>query len=417
MSSKWIKPSKIDGTLTAPPSKSMTIRAAAAALLSRGVSWIKEPSSCDDALAGFRIAEALGARLEKVEGAVSIGGRAPMPGTVLDCRESGLCMRMFAPIAALSRERIVLTASGSLNARPMGMLEEPLRRLGAECKTHEGRPPVEVRGPLKNGEVVIDGLSGSQFLSGLLCALPLCSGDSEIRAVRLKSKPYAAMTVDLLSRFGVRVEASGDMDVFFVKGNQEYVAASYPVEGDWSGGAFLLVAGALAGRIIVNNLQLDSLQPDRGILEVLDAAGARLRSARDSVAVEKGDLRPFVFDAADRPDLFPPLAVLAGACHGKSVIHGAERLIHKESNRALALAAALSNLGVKTTLDENRMEIEGGRIRGGVVDSCGDHRIAMAGAVAALISDEGVLVSGWKCVSKSYPEFFGDLESVREDPA
>ncbi|HPW17429.1 MAG TPA: 3-phosphoshikimate 1-carboxyvinyltransferase [Candidatus Aminicenantes bacterium] len=412
MNVKRVEPFEIAGTLAAPPSKSMTLRAVAAALLAPGASSIEGPSLCEDALAGFRIAEALGARLESAGDRMTVRGGAPMPEAVLDCRESGLSMRMFAPIAALSGNRTVLAASGSLRARPMGMLEGPLRRLGAACRTRDGRPPVEVRGPLASGRVAVDGTTSSQFLSGLLCALPLCPGDSDIRAAGLKSKPYAAMTVDVLSRFGVRVEASGDMEAFFVRGGQGYTAASYAVEGDWSGGAFLLVAGALAGSIVVDNLQTASLQPDKRVLEALDAAGARVRVGDGSVTVENESLRPFVFDATHCPDLFPPLAALAAACPGRSVIRGAGRLIHKESDRASALAAALGNIGVTTALAEDRMEIEGGRIRGGTVDPRGDHRIAMAGAVAGLASREGVAVSDWTCVSKSYPGFFRDLESL-----
>jgi len=412
---KWIKPSTIEGKLTSPPSKSLTLRATAAALLGQGMSRIGEPSCSDDAAAGFRIARALGAQMRKENGVVTVEGRGPMSGSILDCRESGLCLRMFAPIAALSREKMVLAGSGSLVRRPMGMVEAPLRRLGVRCTTRDGFQPVEVTGPLKSGRVTIDGSTSSQFLTGLLFALPLCSGDSEIQAVNLKSKAYAAMTVDLISRFAVRIETSRDLRRFFIPGSQKFVPASYTVEGDWSGGAFLLVAGAVAGKVIVGNLQPGSLQPDKKILEVLDLAGARVDVAGGSVAVEKGILKPFVFDATESPDLFPPLAVLACACPGKTVIHGAERLIHKESNRALALASGLSGIGAGIRLDGNRMEIEGGRLRGGIIDSRGDHRIAMAGAVAGLISEKGVLVSDWKCVSKSYPGFFDDLESVRED--
>jgi 3-phosphoshikimate 1-carboxyvinyltransferase len=414
MSKKWIKPSRINGRLTAPSSKSMTLRAIAAAALCDGVSWIKEPSWCDDAQAGFGIAEALGAHLDKSEQAVSIAGKAPLPKAVLNCRESGLCMRMFAPIAALSGETIVLTGSGSLIARPMDMMTKPLRQLGASCNTRDGFPPVEVRGPLKGGDVAIDGSTSSQFLTGLLCALPVCSRNSEIRAAGLKSKPYVTMTVDLLSRFGIAVELSRNLEEFFIKGGQRYKPTLYSVEGDWSGAAFLLTAGAIAGKVTLNNLQPGSLQPDQRILEVLRAVGAGVTVTDNSVTIEERSLKSFIFDASDSPDLFPPLVALACHCPGKTTIHGVNRLRHKESDRALALFSEFSAIGAKIRVDGDVMEIEGRRMRGGVLDSFGDHRIAMAGAVAALNTEEGVMISGWECVSKSYPGFFRDLEFLQE---
>jgi len=409
---KWIKPSEINGTITAPCSKSMTLRAVAIALLNPKESQIFNHSECDDVIAGFRVARALGARItSKVNGVQVVGGGSPQ-GSILDYGESGLCMRMFAPVAGLFDTKLTLTGSGSLHKRPMGMIEQPLNRLGARCQTDSGFPPVQIQGPMHSGKVVVDGALSSQLLTGLLIALPFCRGDSEISVVELKSKPYVLMTLSLLESVGITIDYEEDLHRFFIPGGQLINGLSVEVEGDWSGASFLLVAGAIRGKVAVRNLQLQSQQADIRILEALDSAKAKIITEKDSVTVEGSDLTAFRFDATECPDLFPPLAVLACSCRGQSVISGVERLQHKESNRAQALFSELTKIGAKISISGNQMAITGNRITGGQIESHGDHRIAMAGAVAGLGSAQGVGIKGWECVSKSYPRFFEDLNSI-----
>ncbi len=198
---KWIKSSEIQGTIEAPPSKSLTLRATAAAALSSGLTIVHRPSYCEDALAGLSIAENLGALVEQFPYRLEIRGAEGQTLSEWDCRESGLCMRMFAPIAALRPTRITLKGSGSLNARPMELLREPLHQLGVLCTTQNGLPPVEIQGPIKPGRVEIDGSLSSQLLTGLLLALPLCRGDSEILVHNLQSKPYIALTLEVSLTF------------------------------------------------------------------------------------------------------------------------------------------------------------------------------------------------------------------------
>ncbi len=409
---KWIRPSRISGTVEAPSSKSLMLRATAMALLSRGQSRINNPSHCDDALAGLRVAGQLGAGIERKAGSAIIQGGRFIKSTHLDCGESGLCMRMFAPISALGKEKMVLTGRGSLLSRPMDLVEKPLRRLGADCRTNGGFPPIELQGPLRSGTTAVDGSLSSQFLTGLLIALPLCRGESQVAVRKLKSRPYVAMTLALQSHFGVSISAPESLDCFIIKGPQSYSCTTYDVEGDWSGAAFLMVAGAVNGKITVLNLKLRSTQADKAILEVLESAGARISTAKDAVTVEKNRLHSFKFDASDAPDLFPPLVALACSCEGKSVIRGVERLKHKESDRADALFSVFSEMGAKIDMSHDRITVQGTRLSGGTVQSFGDHRIAMAAALAGLNSEEGVRIAGWQCVSKSYPVFFDDLESV-----
>jgi 3-phosphoshikimate 1-carboxyvinyltransferase len=411
---KWIKPSKVDGKIQAPPSKSMMIRAAAAGLLSDGETRIINPSYCDDALASIGIAQSLGANLESInQGIKIIGGNGPVGTTYLDCGESGLCMRMFTPVAAIFKEEVILEGSGSLLSRPIGEVELPISQLGGDCRTSDrNRPPIKVRGPLRGGDVHIIGSLSSQFLTGLLMALPRCENDSEVFVSNLRSKPYIAMTLSLLSDFGIGIEHDDDFSQFFVCGSQQYMSRDYSVEGDWSGASFYLVAGAIGGCSRIQGLSLQTHQADRKILEALELAGAKIRIDDNLVVVEQNRLQAFEFVATQCPDLFPPLVVLACACQGQSVIHGVTRLRFKESDRAESLLSEFRKIGARIEIENDKMIIEGGSLEGGSIRSRGDHRIAMAAAVAGLVSRKGVIIDDWQCVSKSYPGFFDVLESV-----
>lgn len=405
---KFIRPAAIDGQITAPPSKSDMLRAVAAAYLTHAECELLRPSDCDDALAALNIVKTLGADVEQTPERIRFAPGNRQPDRVLDCGESGLCIRMFPSIAALSGETFTLTGGGSLMKRPIAMIEKPLRDLNVACETMNGLPPVVVSGQLQAGTTTIDASTTSQFLTGLLMALPLCDGDSEIIVTNLASKPYIEMTLQLLRTFGITIEHDA-LTRFRIPGRQRYRANSYQVEGDWSGAAFPLVAGAIAGRTSVANLRQDSCQADKAILDALRAAGASVQVGEDVVTVSKGDLTAFEFDATDSPDIFPPLVALATYCRGKSVIHGAQRLQVKESDRGLALLQEFTKMGGRVSLHEKRIEIYGNPLDGGMVDSHNDHRIAMACAVAALGSKRGVRIQQAECVAKSYPGFFQDF--------
>lgn len=409
---RYVRHSSISGKIDAPASKSMMQRAAIVAALAEGESIIKNPSFCDDAIATMRVVKTLGAKVEQGDNEVRIiGGGAPI-GDTLDCGESGTCMRMIAAVAALHLKEFTITGRGTLLTRPVGMIEGPLRALLAECRTNNGKPPITVKGPLDGGIAWVDGSESSQLLSGLLMVLPLCDKGSEVRVQNLKSKGYVRMTQRLLSEFGVDINSDISFARFVIDGKQRYVAREYTVEGDWSGAASMLVAGAIAGEVEVNNLRT-GFQPDESVKRVLMDAGAKVECSEGSVRVSKAELRAFEFDATDSPDLFPPLAALACACEGKSVIHGADRLKDKESDRAAALVEGFSELGADIKVVEKTMEIIGGRkLRGGILDPRKDHRIVMAGAVLALVSEEGVTIKDEGYVAKSFPNFFTHLESL-----
>lgn len=404
-------PSELRGTVRAPSSKSMTQRAIAATLLANGESVIRNPSYCDDALAALSIAAGLGARVEPEPDLVRITGSEELKETKLNCGESGLAIRMFSPVAALYRTEITLNGAVTLKKRPMSMISEALNQLGAACSTAGGFLPITVKGPLKGGRCEIDGSVSSQLLTGLLMALPLAENDSEIKVNNLKSTPYIDMTVNILKDFGIEVWNHG-YELFTIPGRQKYKPADYTVEGDWSGGAFLLVAGAINGHLKVSGLNYKSLQSDKSIINALDYAGARISITDNYLEVKASGLNSFDFDATHSPDLFPPLVTLATYCSGTSKIKGVSRLIHKESNRAEALREEFRKLNIRIEIKDDFMYITGGKPQGAHVESHEDHRIAMAVAVAALKASGRIYLRDSQCVAKSYPEFYRDMRQL-----
>ncbi|MBN2430745.1 MAG: 3-phosphoshikimate 1-carboxyvinyltransferase [Acidobacteria bacterium] len=406
-----VHPSTVSGTVGAPASKSVLLRALAAGLLADGRTTLSGVSCCDDVRAGLGILRGLGAVVMEDEAVWTVRGPLDPREQELDCRESGLCLRMFAPLAALSEREITLTVRGSLASRPVTMLERPLAGLGVRCTTNEGLPPVRVRGPLRSGTVAVDGRLSSQFLTGMLMALPLAGGRSILRVRQLRSRPYIDLTLNLLRDFGIQVSHE-KYETFDIPGGQRYQPRAYAVEGDWSGAAFPLVAGALAGDVTVTGLDAASVQADRAIAAALTAAGALIRVTPASVRAAQGDRRAFSFDATDCPDLFPPLVALAVHCPGVTILHGVHRLRHKESDRAAALHDEFRRLGAAIAIDGDVMTVRGGPLTGGTVHSRHDHRIAMAAAVAALAGGGPVTIGGARAVEKSYPAFYRDLERL-----
>jgi 3-phosphoshikimate 1-carboxyvinyltransferase len=408
---RYLEPSAIKGTVKAPASKSMTQRAIAAALLADGQSIIHNPSYCDDSLAAMSIAVGLGARVEPQVNELKINGSAILKEPKLNCGESGLAIRMFSPIAALYTAEITMVGANSLKKRPMFMIEEALNQLGVKCASTGGYLPLTIEGPLDGGHCEIDGSVSSQLLTGLLMALPLAAKDSQIKVNNLKSKPYIDMTIQILKSFGIAVENS-DYSLFRIRGNQKYIPHSYTVEGDWSGGAFLLVAGAINGDICVKGLRSNSMQSDMAIVKALENAGAHIIKGDDQVEITKSELKAFKFDATESPDLFPPLVALASCCKGISSIKGVSRLIFKESNRAKTLKEEFGKMNIRLEIIDDLMHVTGGRPKAARVESHDDHRIAMALAVASLGADGKVYIRDSQCVAKSYPCFFDDLRHL-----
>jgi 3-phosphoshikimate 1-carboxyvinyltransferase len=408
---RCVEPSEVKGQIKAPSSKSMTQRAIAAALLADGQSTIFNPSYCDDSLAAMSIACGLGAKVDPKPGELNILGARILKEQKLNCGESGLAVRMFSPIAALYPAEITIAGANSLKKRPMGMIEEALKQFGVKCSTTGGFLPLTIHGPIRGGHCEINGSVSSQLLTGLLMALPLAGKDSEIKVNNLRSKPYIDMTIQILKSFGIDINCSG-YELFNIPGNQKYIARKYTVESDWSGGAFLLVAGAINGSLTVQGLHNDSKQSDMAVLNALKLAGANMKIGEDYIDISPSDLKAFEFDATESPDLFPPLAALAAYCTGVSAIKGVSRLIYKESDRAAALREEFGKMNINVEITGDLMKITGGRPTGARVESHDDHRIAMAVAVAALRATGNVYIRDSQCISKSYPGFFDDLRHL-----
>lgn len=404
---------RIAGSITAPASKSYAQRAVAAALLAGGETTLTHLDLCNDTRAALDVARRLGASVSHEGTTYTIRGGLNPVSTKLNIGESGLATRLFTPIASLCHMPITINGEGSILRRPIEMMEEPLQALGVEVISNGGYLPISVKGPMRGGEIHVDGSLSSQFITGLLMALPLSPNDTVLHVENLKSRPYVDMTIDLAARFGVAIEHN-NYEQFYIAGGQHYTSCTYNIEGDWSGASCLLVAGATAGSITIRNLNHISLQADLAIIEALARAGAEIITTNSSVTVHGGPLHAFEFDATDCPDLFPALAALAASCEGTSVLTGTQRLTYKESNRAKTIAEVFGRLGIGVDLsEENTMRITGGPVSSAVVDSHNDHRIAMAAAVAALSSDDSVVIEGADAADKSYPNFWNDLDTLR----
>lgn len=414
---KYVSSGRLKGIVAPPCSKSYAQRALAVALLASGKSVLRNMDFCNDTLSALNCIKMLGAEAERTdEHTIVVEGGLKPRGNLLSVGESGLSARLFTPIAALCGEPIVISGEGTLLYRPMDMMIQPLRALGVDVRDGGGRLPIEVCGPMKGGQIDVDGSVSSQFITGLLLSLPLAEQDTVINVNAAVSKPYLDMTIDTAERFGVAIEHN-DYEQFYIAGGQSYEAVEYDVEGDWSAAAMLLVAGAVAGEVAVKNISTLSKQADVAICDALVRAGAELTSESDMVSAAHRELHGFEFDATNCPDLFPALATLAAAAEGESRIKGTHRLEHKESNRAEAIRTEFGKLGIEVDLsEEDIMIIRGGAIRGGVeVDSHGDHRMAMTLAVAGLLSDGGVTIHGAESVAKSYPDFFETLQMLRDE--
>lgn len=421
-----IHPSQLKGAIQAPASKSSMQRALAAALITKGKTTLNNPGHSNDDKAALKIIEAMGSVISKSGDQLVIESNGVNPVmNEINCGESGLGIRMFAPIIALSEKEITLTGEGSLVDRPMDFFDEILPQLNVRIKSNRGKLPLVIQGPLHPANIEVDGSLSSQFLTGMLMAygasqegaLQSDSTEVSIKVRNLKSKPYIDLTLDVMKQFGLKVPENRNYEEFIFHSEPTHhvplLTHNYTVESDWSGGAFLLVAGVIAGPITVRGLDLTSTQADKAIVDALMAANAGIAMDAKGIQLHPGEMDAFYFDATDCPDLFPPLVVLAAYCKGKTIIKGVNRLLHKESNRALTLQDEFDKMGVTIDIDGDEMVIHGGGIvKGADVHSHHDHRIAMACAIAGLKADNEMVIEEAQTVKKSYPDFWNDLEKL-----
>ncbi|MFT4204415.1 MAG: 3-phosphoshikimate 1-carboxyvinyltransferase [Chitinophagaceae bacterium] len=413
-------PGKVSGEIVAPASKSSMQRACAAALVRHGKSHILNPGISNDDKASKAVIQTLGATINELEdSSLIIDSAQKKDFGKLDIHfgESGLGIRMFTPIAATLDSAVHITGEGSLLSRPMDFFDEVLPQLGATVRSNAGKLPLDIKGPLAPKNITVDGSLSSQYLTGLLLAYAaLEASNVTISVDNLKSKPYVDLTLKVMSDFGLKVPHNDHYErfVFDDKTVHKQDTVTYSVEGDWSGGAFLLVAGAVAGRLTAKGLDVQSTQADKAILQALQDAKCHLSIGFDQIEIGKpNELKPFRFDATECPDLFPPLVALAANCKGDSMIEGVSRLAHKESDRGITLQEEFGKMGIVIELKGDVMIVHGGTgIKSAKTHSHHDHRIAMACAVAALNADGSVEIDEAPAVKKSYPNFYQHLEKI-----
>lgn len=326
---------------------------------------------------------------------------------VLDCGESGSTLRFLLPLLSARGGEYEFILHGKLANRPNDQLFSVLNSHGV--KTVQDKT-IKISGKLTSGEYTIRGDVSSQYVSGLLMALPTLEGDSKITLLTpLASKSYVDITLEVLSGYGINIQKLENG--YFINGNQKFEGNLLP-EGDWSNMAVFLVAGGILGDISVTGLNANSVQGDRKILEILQDAGVKIEVEKDIVKVYKSEIRAFSFDADDTPDLVPIASVLGGCAKGQTVIKKVERLKIKESNRIDSTIKMLASFGINAEYKNDSIIINGNKIKRGVVDSFNDHRIVMAGTIFGSIAEGESQILGAQAVEKSYPTFFRDYKSV-----
>ncbi len=455
-------PVKASG-LRMPASKSFAQRAIIAAALADGESRLSGYSPCGDNESAINVARSLGASVKEEGNILVINGIAAAPGSLklqeIHTGESGFLTRLAIPVlSAVSSTPVRVTGEKTLIGRPLSGAHDIMASCGVRLYPEQNNSvtfsenggdfgnkpvlsprksdcylPLTVSGPLIPGRADVSGRGGSQLISGLLAALPLCDGKSVLYVTEPKSIPYLFITMDVLGKFGVKIgsEMEGDENfletqdwnlcsgiTFKIKGGQRYHAADFDIEGDWSGAAPFLAAGAIFGDVEVEGLDTESLQADISIMDILIQAGAsmsQLDAPRGPIHVSRAPLSAFDADLSNCPDLFPTVAVLAAFCSGDTHLSGVERLRHKETDRAAAIEEMLRKMGVPITVEEDMMTITGmaltqriltgNLLKGGKLTSYGDHRMVMALSLASLGASGKVEIDDTSCVAKSFPSF------------
>ncbi|MFA6807693.1 MAG: 3-phosphoshikimate 1-carboxyvinyltransferase [Eubacteriales bacterium] len=417
-----ITPANLKGVLSIPPSKSISHRALICAGLAEGESLIDNIIFSEDICATLEGMQSLGVKTEKVlnsvigsPGSVKVKGSWPLhkAGEVIDCGESGSTLRFLIPLAGLTGEEIVFTGRGRLVERPLETYYKLFREQSIDFSNYAGHLPLKVRGLLKSGDYRIKGNISSQFITGLMFLLPQLEKDSRILITdKLESKGYVDLTIDVLKKYSVDI-INNDYSEFIIKGNQKYLSTDYRVEGDFSQASFWIVAGGLGGNIECKDINISSLQGDRVIIDIAKKMGMNIIESGDSLIIKSSETRGVEIDASQCPDLVPVLAVLGALSSGTTRIFNAKRLKIKESDRLKAIATELNKLGADVQELADGLIIEGReKLRGGIVDSWNDHRIAMALAVASVKCTSPVVITNSSVVKKSYPHFWSDFEKL-----
>ncbi|WP_411169920.1 3-phosphoshikimate 1-carboxyvinyltransferase [Clostridium sp. MB05] len=415
-----IRRSKLDGIVKVPPSKSMSHRAIICAALGVGTSTIENIDYSDDINATIDAMIALGAAIIKEEDKVIVSGMYREDSIksnvrVIDCNESGSTLRFIIPISLLFDGITKFVGKGNLGKRPLDTYFDIFKEQGIKYNYVENELNMIVKGVLKSGEFTLPGNISSQFITGLLFSLPLLDGDSKIIITTdIESKGYIDLTLSCMKDFGIEIE-NNNYKEFIIKGNQRYISRNYRVEGDYSQAAFYLSADALGSNVVIDDLNIKSLQGDKEVIEILERMGAKFHVNENSInCTIDNELISTVIDASQCPDIIPVLSTVAALAKGRTEIINGGRLRIKECDRLKAIATELNKIGAKVEEKEDGVIIEGiDEFEGGVeVWSWKDHRIAMSLAIASTRCKEPIIIKDYDCVAKSYPNFFEDFKML-----
>lgn len=415
-----IYPTRLKGKVNIPPSKSMAHRAIICASLSDKLCRIDNIDYSDDIIATIDAMESLGAKITKYENYLDIIGiynhiQNTENSRVIDCNESGSTLRFLIPISLLFKGNSKFIGRGNLGKRPLTTYYNIFEKQDIRYSYDENNLNLEIEGKLKGGTFEVDGNVSSQFISGLLFALPLIEEDSKIVITTdLESKSYVDLTLQVMKDFGIEI-INNNYKEFIIKGNQKYEGRNYSVEGDYSQGAFFLCANAIGNEISCKNLNINSIQGDKEVIDILKKMNVDIVVTRDEIEVKKRKkLKATYVDGSQCPDIIPILTSVAALAKGITEIVNVGRLRLKECDRLSAIVCELNKLGANITEKEDSIIVDGvEELEGDTqVWSHKDHRIAMTLAIASSRCKKPIIIKDYNCVSKSYPKFFEDFENI-----
>ena len=406
-----IEPSSLKGEITAIPSKSVAHRMLICAALADGPTTLRIPKTSDDIDATADCLRALGAAITVNNEDYIVEPIAQIENIpLLDCGESGSTLRFLLPVTAAAADRCRFDGHGRLPERPLSDLTDAMKEHGVSFDGE--KLPFTIGGRLRGGIYRLPGNVSSQYITGLLLALPLCEEDSVIElTTALESASYIDITLSVLKTFGITVHC--ERNRYIIPGKQVFRSpGTLPVEGDWSNAAFFLTAAALNNDIAMTGLNPNSAQGDRKIIALLEQLGAVTQKDNGRLTLRSDELKGCTIDIQDTPDLLPVLSVAAAFAQGKTTFINAARLRLKESDRLASSAAMIENLGGRAEVGEDELTVYGTGLIGGTVESCNDHRIAMSAAVAATRCSKPVTILNAEAVKKSYPGFYNDYNKT-----
>ena len=409
---KIINPFKYNGSIKINSSKSIFQRALAISCFSKSEFTIVGDYNNEDTTTAIQICKKIGLDIKINKNELKVSGNISKnhENIEINSRESGLSTRIFSVLLSSFFSQTKINLEGTAKNRKFDF--SSLERLG--IKINNSQESILIDGKIKSGIIKLNNQNTSQLLSALLITMPFLNGDSEIICKNLVSKNYVDITLEMLKSLGINI-LNKSYERFIIKGNQKLKKNKIVVEGDWSSAAFHFVGAAISGKVDIYGLNINSSQGDKEIINVLRKCGSKIKINNSYISVLKDKLIPFVFDATDYPDLFPPLIVLASCCEGDSIINGVDRLINKESNRALSLKKEFSKLGVDINQENNSFRITGKDfLDANEVSSHLDHRIAMSLSIAAIKCKNPITINNSEVVNKSYSRFFEDLEKIAQ---